>query len=313
MLVSLAGTYRANPSYWLDPRNGVVYSIIVQTPQYLLNTPEALLTTPIRDPGQTTPQLLGNFATVEHTTTDIVNSHYNIMPVFDVIVNVQDKDLGSVMSAVNSAIASEQGSLPHGSTIVTHGQVQSMAETFTGLGLGIAGALVLVYLLLVVNFQSWVDPIVVLTGAPGVFSGILWMLFITRTTFSVPSLTGTIMTIGVSAANSVLVVSFANQLRAEGHSAMRAALLAGYTRLRPVLMTALAMIVGMLPMALSLGEGSEQNAPLGRAVIGGLLTGTVSTLFIVPIAYSVMRRKQQPRRADSPETRSAQPKPEAVA
>jgi len=294
MLVSLAGTYRANPSYWLDPRNGVVYNIITQTPQYLLSSPESVLTTPVRGQGQAAPQLLGNFATLEHTTTALVNSHYNIMPVFDVIVNVQDKDLGTVSSAIDSAIASESKILPHGSIITSRGQVQSMEDTFTGLGLGIADALVLVYLLLVVNFQSWVDPLVVMTGAPGVFAGILWMLFVTRTTFSVPSLTGTIMTIGVSAANSVLVVSFANQLRHEGHTALSAALLAGYTRLRPVLMTALAMIIGMLPMALGLGEGGEQNAPLGRAVIGGLLTGTISTLIIVPIAYSVMRRKQAP-------------------
>lgn len=291
MLVSLAGTYRANPSYWLDPRNGVVYNVITQTPQYMINTPTALLNTPIRAPGQSQPELLGNIATLEHSTTELAISHYNIMPVFDIYANVQNRDLGGVSSDINRAIAAVTRNLPHGSTISVRGQVQSMNSTFTELGLGIAGALVLVYLLLVVNYQSWIDPIVVVAGAPGTFAGIMWMLFVTHTTMSVPSLTGTIMTIGVGTANSVLVVSFANELRKEGMSASQAAINAGYTRLRPVLMTALAMIIGMLPMALGLGEGGEQNAPLGRAVIGGLIVATISTLFIVPIAYSVLRRK----------------------
>ena len=290
MLVSLAGTYRANPSYWVDPRNGVVYNIIVQTPQYRINSPETLLSTPIRAPGQATPQLLSNLATIRHDTTALVINHYNIMPVFDVFANTQGRDLGGVSSDIDKAIASVKKDLPPGSTITVRGQVEDMNSTFTGLGLGILGALILVYLLLVVNFQSWIDPVIVVAGAPGTFAGILWMLFTSQTTLSVPSLTGTIMTIGVSTANSILVVSFANELRREGMSATQAALRAGVTRLRPVLMTALAMIIGMIPMALGLGEGGEQNAPLGRAVIGGLIVATVGTLFIVPVVYSIMRR-----------------------
>ena len=292
MLVSLAGTYRANPSYWIDPKNGVVYNIIVQTPQYRIDSPEALLSTPIRAPGLSQPQLLSSVATLTHSSTELVINHYNIQPVFDIFANTQGRDLGGVSTDIDAAIASVQKDLPHGSQIHVRGQVEDMNSTFTMLELGILGALVLVYLLLVVNFQSWIDPLVIIAGAPGTFAGIMWILFITQTTLSVPSLTGTIMTIGVSTANSVLVVSFANDLRKEGFNAMQAAIMAGYTRMRPVLMTALAMIIGMIPMALGLGEGGEQNAPLGRAVIGGLLVATVGTLFIVPIVYSILRRKQ---------------------
>lgn len=312
MLVALSGTSQANASYYLNPRNGVVYNVVVQTPQYLLNTPESVLSTPVRAPQENTPELLGNIATLNHGSVALLNSHYNIMPVFDIDVNVQDRDLGGVSSDIDRAIASVKKDLPPGSVVMVRGQVQSMADTFAGLGIGICGALILVYLLLVINFQSWIDPLIVVSGAPGVFSGILWMLFATRTTFNVPSLTGTIMTIGVSAANSVLVVAFANQLRQEGRTALDAALIAGHTRLRPVLMTALAMIIGMLPMALGLGEGGEQNAPLGRAVIGGLLTGTISTLFIVPIAYSVMRRGAHRGAPHPGKRREVEREPQAV-
>jgi multidrug efflux pump subunit AcrB len=292
LLVSLAGSGQAAPSYYLNPHNGVVYTVAVQTPQYKINTPDTLLSTPLTGSGQPSPQLLSNLATISHASAALVISHYNIQPVYDIFVNTQNRDLGGVSSDIDRIVSSLRPHLPRGSTITVRGQVQSMNSSFAGLALGILGALVLVYLLLAVNFQSWLDPLVVVSGAPGTFAGILWMLYSTQTTLNVPSLTGAIMAVGVSTANSILVVSFANDQRASGVDAKRAILMAGYTRLRPVLMTALAMIVGMLPMALGLGEGAEQNAPLGRAVIGGLLTATATTLFIVPIAYIVLRAKQ---------------------
>ncbi len=291
LLVSLAGTSQAAPDFFLNAQNGVVYNITVQTPQYKLDTPDAILSTPLSVPGQSNPQLLSNVATIAHDAEPLVISHYNIQPTYDIYASTQNRDLGGVASDINRIIAPFKKHLPRGSTITVRGQVQSMNESFTGLGFGILGAILLVYLLLSVNFQSWLDPLVVVSGAPGALAGILWILYVTQTTLNVPSLTGAIMTIGVSTANSVLVVTFANERRAEGMSAHDAAIAAGYTRLRPVLMTALAMIIGMLPMALALGEGGEQNAPLGRAVIGGLLVATLTTLFIVPISYSVLRAK----------------------
>ena len=290
LLVSLAGTGTASPNFYLNQQNGVVYGVTVQTPQYRLDTPEALLNTPLPVPGQSATQLLSNVADLSHSTDALVISHYNIQPTYDIFASAQNRDLGGIASDIGKAVKGINKSLPHGSTITVRGQVQSMNTSFTGLSLGLIGAVVLVYLLLAVNFQSWLDPLVVVSGAPGALAGILWMLFVTQTTLNVPSLTGAIMTIGVSTANSVLVVTFANERRAEGLSALEAAIDAGYTRLRPVLMTALAMILGMIPMALALGEGGEQNAPLGRAVIGGLLIATLTTLFIVPISYSVLRR-----------------------
>jgi multidrug efflux pump subunit AcrB len=264
----------------------------VQTPQYMLDTPDLLLATPMSVPGSSTPQLLSNLATITHDTSALVISHYNVQPVFDVFVNTQNRDLGGVSSDIGQIVAKAKHDLPRGSTIAIRGQVDSMNTSFAGLTVGIFGALLLVYLLLAVNFQSWIDPLVVVAGAPGTFAGILWMLYSTQTTLNVPSLTGAIMAIGVSTANSILVVTFANDMRARGMDAMQAALAAGYTRLRPVLMTALAMIIGMVPMALGLGEGGEQNAPLGRAVIGGLIVATVTTLLIVPIAYTFLRSKE---------------------
>lgn len=290
LLVSLAGTGSAAPNYFLNQQNGVVYSITAQTPQYRLDSPDALLNTPLTAPGQPNPQLLSNIATITHSTDPLVISHYNIQPTYDIYSGTQNRDLGGVASDINQVIKSVTKKLPRGSTITMRGQVQSMNTSFSGLTLGLLGAIVLVYLLLAINFQSWLDPLVVVSGAPGALAGILWMLFVTQTTLNVPSLTGAIMTIGVSTANSVLVVTFANEKRAEGMDSVQAAITAGYTRLRPVLMTALAMIVGMIPMAMALGEGGEQNAPLGRAVIGGLLVATLTTLFIVPISYSILRR-----------------------
>jgi multidrug efflux pump subunit AcrB len=294
LLVSLAGTGTAAPSYFLNPDNGVVYNISVQTPQYALDTPDSLLRTPLTVAGQTQPVPLALYdvATIAHDTSPLVSSQYNIQSVYDVYASTQNRDLGGVAGDIDHALKDVKKHLPRGSTVTVRGQVQSMNTSFTGLSLGLIGAVVLVYLLLAVNFQSWLDPLVVVSGAPGALAGILWMLFTTQTTLSVPSLTGAIMTIGVSTANSVLVVTFANERRAEGMSAVDAVVAAGYTRLRPVLMTALAMILGMIPMALALGEGGEQNAPLGRAVIGGLLVATLTTLFIVPISYTVLRARQ---------------------
>jgi multidrug efflux pump subunit AcrB len=302
LLVSLAGTGLSAPSYFLNQQNGVVYSVVTQTPQYRLDSLDALLNTPLTGPGLTQPALLSSVATITHGTSPLVISHYNIQPTYDIYASTQGRDLGGVSNGIDKVITQAAKKLPKGSTITVRGQVESMNSSFKGLSLGLIGAVVLVYLLLAVNFQSWLDPLVVVSGAPGALAGILWMLFITQTTLNVPSLTGAIMTIGVSTANSVLVVTFANERRLEGLNALDAVIDAGYTRLRPVLMTALAMILGMIPMALALGEGGEQNAPLGRAVIGGLLIATLTTLFIVPISYSILRKNQpKPIEADEDE------------
>jgi multidrug efflux pump subunit AcrB len=221
-----------------------------------------------------------------------VINHYNVQPVFDIYANVQDRDLGGVAREVDRIIEEFKPKLPTGSFLVVRGQVESMRSAFLGLGGGVLFAIILVYCLMVINFQSWLDPFIIIMALPGALSGILWMLFVTQTTFNVPSLMGAMMSMGVATANSILLVTFANEQRQAGKDAIQAALVAGYTRLRPVLMTALAMIIGMLPMSLGLGEGGEQNAPLGRAVIGGLTVATFATLFFVPIVYSILRRKQ---------------------
>jgi multidrug efflux pump subunit AcrB len=249
---------------------------------------------PVAVAGQGQPQLLSNLATFSRTTTPLSLNHYNVQPVFDVLANVQDTDLGSVSDAVDRLLAKYSQQVSKATTITVRGQVQSMKQAFFGLALGIGFAVLLVYFLIVVNFQSWLDPFIILMALPGALAGILWALFITGTTLSVPSLMGCIMAIGVATSNSILMVTFANEQRLPalgGHDARTAALLAGRTRLRPVLMTALAMLIGMLPMSLGLGEGGEQNAPLGRAVIGGLTVATLYTLFFVPTAYSVLHRK----------------------
>jgi multidrug efflux pump subunit AcrB len=237
------------------------------------------------------PQLLSNLAgTARGVAPEIVN-HFNVTPVYDVYANVDRSDLGSVGSAVEKIVAETQSRLPRGSSIEVRGQIRTMQSSFQRLGLGMAFAVVLVYLLMAVNFQSWMDPFIILMALPGAIAGIVWILFITQTTFSVPSLMGSIMCIGVATSNSILVVVFANDQRVEGMNSLEAALAAGRTRIRPVLMTAAAMVIGMLPMALGMGEGGEQNAPLGRAVIGGLVLATLTTLFIVPIVYSLLRKK----------------------
>ncbi|MEO7598496.1 MAG: efflux RND transporter permease subunit [Opitutus sp.] len=292
LLISLSGSAQSAPNFWLSPQNGVQYSVATQTPQFLINSLEALQTIPISAAtGVGGPQILGNVATLERTTQPSVVGHYNIQPIYDVYANVDGRDLGGVADEVASLVNEYERKLPRGSFITLRGQVQSMNSSFLGLGVGVLFAIVLVYLLMVVNFQSWLDPFIIITALSGALSGIVWALFLTQTTLSVPSLMGAIMSVGVATANAILLVTFANDQRKEGKDARAAALESGHTRLRPVLMTALAMIIGMLPMSLGLGEGGEQNAPLGRAVIGGLMLATLATLFLVPVVYATLRRK----------------------
>ena len=314
LLISLSSSGQIAPTQLLDWRTGVSYGVAVQTPQYRIDSLDALLRTPISSPfnarehahgdvhrrfGQrrpapasapdrirpppptaiparppSGPQLLSNLVTVGRSVAPAIVNHYNVQPVFDVYANVDRRDLGSVGAGVEKIVAEMTPKLPRGTTIEVRGQVTTMQNSFYRLGLGMIFAVVLVYLLMAVNFQSWLDPFIILMALPGALAGIVWMLFITQTTFSVPSLMGSIMCIGVATANSILLVVFANDQRVEGMDARSAALSAGHTRIRPVLMTATAMIIGMLPMALGMGEGGEQNAPLGRAVIGGLLLAT---------------------------------------
>jgi multidrug efflux pump subunit AcrB len=292
LLISLASSSEAAPNFWLNPQNGVSYRVSVQTPQYRIDSLDALTSEPMVAAGVPVPGLLTNLAQVERGTTLSVANHYNIQNVFDVYANVQDRDLGGAARDVRRVMASMEKDLPRGTSLVLRGQVQNMDSAFRGLAGGLVFAVILVYCLMVVNFQSWLDPFIIITALPGALSGILLALFVTQTTINVPSLMGAIMSIGVATSNSILLVTFANDQRKEaGLDATAAALSAGYIRLRPVLMTALAMIIGMLPMALGLGEGGEQNAPLGRAVIGGLALATVATLFVVPVIYSLLRRR----------------------
>jgi multidrug efflux pump subunit AcrB len=330
LLISLASSGQIAPTQWLDWSTGVSYNVAVQTPQYRIDSLAALMRTPVTSPiggiFSTTPaslagtadagvsavgagpnqataaygnpgtmtggvQLLDNLAGVARGVAPEIVNHYNVQPVFDVYANVDRRDLGAVGSAVEKIIQQASKNLPRGTTIDLRGQVDTMETSFYRLGMGLIFAVVLVYLLMAVNFQSWLDPFIILMALPGALAGIVWMLFITQTTFSVPSLMGSIMCIGVATANSILLVVFANDQREEGLDARAAALSAGYTRIRPVLMTAAAMIIGMLPMALGMGEGGEQNSPLGRAVIGGLILATITTLFVVPLVYSFLRTK----------------------
>ncbi|WP_254510316.1 efflux RND transporter permease subunit [Anatilimnocola floriformis] len=292
LLVSLASSSQTAPNYWLDPKSGVQYPLVVQAPQYKIDSIEAIKALPVSQRiTSADPQLLGNLIDVQHRVGPTNVTHYNIAQSFDVLASVQGSDLGSVSANIDKIVAKMRPDLPRGTTIAVRGQVQSMNTSFRGLSFGLIFAVVLVYLLMVVNFQSWLDPFIILTALPGALCGILWMLFVTQTTVSVPSLMGAIMCIGVATANSILLVTFANDQRKQGRSAHDAAWAAGVTRLRPVIMTALAMILGMLPMSIGLGEGGEQNAPLGRAVIGGLAVATFATLFIVPVIYSLMRSR----------------------
>jgi multidrug efflux pump subunit AcrB len=291
LLVSLSSSGQVSPSFWLDPKRGVQYLVAVQTPQARVDSLEALRSTPLSTPGNPEPQLLSNVATIRRGTGATNITHYNVARTFDIQANVDGTDLGSVADGIDRVLAGARPTLPRGASVTVKGQVESMQSSFRGLGYGLLFAVVLVYLLMVVNFQSWLDPFIILMALPGAMAGIAWMLFLSRTTLSVPALMGTIMCVGVATANSILVVTFANGRRHIGEGAKTAALASGMTRLRPVLMTALAMILGMLPMSLGLGEGGEQNAPLGRAVIGGLGIATFATLFFVPVMYSVLRGK----------------------
>jgi multidrug efflux pump subunit AcrB len=291
LLVSLSSSAVVAPNYWSDPRSGINYLVAVQTPPNRVDSVNMLLNTALTAGRSGPPQLLGNLATLERREVPAVISHSNVQPVFDIYANVQDRDLGGVAADVQKVVDALRPTLPPGHTIAIRGQVESMNSAFLRLGLGLIFAVLLVYLLMVVNFQSWLDPFIIITALPAGFGGIVWMLFVSHTTFSVPALMGAIMSVGVATANSILLVTFANDQMREGHDARSAARAAGATRLRPVMMTALAMIIGMLPMSLGLGEGGEQNAPLGRAVIGGLSVATFATLFLVPVVYSLLRRR----------------------
>lgn len=295
LLISLSGSFQTNPTFWLN-KDGVSYPIVTQVPQYRLTSLEALRNILITKPGSV-PQILGAFSTLQRRGASVVESHYNAQPVINIFASVQDRDLGSVASAINKILAKAKKDLPQGSSVIARGQMQTQRESFDGLYAGLAFAIVLVYLLIVVNFQSWIDPFIIITALPAAITGIVWMLFLTDTTISVPALTGAIMCMGVATANSILVVSFALHDMREGQTPIAAALNAGVSRLRPVIITASAMIIGMLPMALSLGEGGEQNAPLGRAVIGGLLFATFATLFFVPAVFTIIHDHRNKRAA----------------
>ena len=292
LLVSLSSSFQTAPNFWLNPQNGVSYAVQVMTPQYKIDSIDALQSTPIRSNTGQMPQLLSNLAIVERTQSAGVVTHYDIQPTLDILASVQDRDLAGVGNDVNKILADVKTRLPRGSSIDVRGQVETMQASFSGLTMGLIFAAILVYLLIVVNFQSWLDPFIITLALPGALSGIIWMLFVTQTTVSVPAMMGAIVTVGVATANSILLINFARDERLLGKSATDAALEAGYMRLRPVIMTATAMIIGMVPMALGLGDGGEQNAPLGRAVIGGLIVATFCTLFFVPVLYSILQRKE---------------------
>jgi multidrug efflux pump subunit AcrB len=293
VLISLSGSFQTSPTFWLSPL-GVSYPIVTQTPQYRLDTVEGLRNILITKPG-VAPQILGAVATIKSIGELGDDSHYNVQPVIDIFANIQDRDLGGVSVDINKLIAKTHDSVPKGSKVISRGQMQTQRESFDGLYAGLAFAIILVYFLIVVNFQSWIDPFIIITALPAAIAGIVWIVFLTHTTLSVPALTGAIMCMGVATANSILVVSFARHAMEQGLKPIEAALDAGFMRLRPVLMTASAMIIGMLPMALGLGEGGEQNAPLGRAVIGGLLFATFATLFFVPTVFTLIHDHRHKR------------------
>jgi multidrug efflux pump subunit AcrB len=297
LLIALSGSSQTTPNFWLDPKNGVSYPLMAEVPQYSIHSLQTLANLPLtKAANSTAPQnLLGSLATMSRVSQQAVVSHYNVQPVLDIYASAQGRDLAGVASDVTTLVDQAKAKLPAGSSIVIRGQVQSMHDSFTGLGMGLAFAVVLVYLLMVVNFQSWLDPLIIISGLPASLAGIAWMLFASHTTLSVPALTGTILCIGIATANSILVINTARELLQGGAAPLSAALEAGFSRFRPVLMTALAMLIGMLPMALGLGDGGEQNAPLGRAVIGGLAIGTVSTLLFVPVVFGMVHAWRERR------------------
>jgi multidrug efflux pump subunit AcrB len=292
LVVNLAGSSQVAPTYWLNPANGISYSVVMQTPQYNLDSLSDLANLPVSSGANNNQQLLGGIASFNRTTRNAVVSQYDIQPMVQINATTQDTDLGTVAKEVRRVIAETEADLPKGTKVVLLGQVKTMEKAFSGLLWGLLAAVVLIYFLIVVNFQSWRDPFVIISALPAALAGIVWMLFATRTTVSVPALTGAIMCMGVATANSVLVISFARERLEEWGDPLAAALDAGFVRFRPVLMTALAMIIGMIPMALGLGEGGEQNAPLGRAVIGGLCFATVATLVLVPLIFSLVHTQR---------------------
>jgi multidrug efflux pump subunit AcrB len=292
VLVSLSGSAQTTPTFFLNRQNGVAYNLTTQTPQYRIQSLHDLENIPISAPTTTRPGILANVAAISRGNEMAVLSHYNIRRVVDIYGAVQDRDLGAVGGDITRIVDAHRAQLPRGSFLTVRGQLQTMRTSYVGLLAGLAFAIVLVYLLIVVNFQSWLDPFIIVTALPAALAGIVLMLFFTRTTLSVPALMGAIMSVGVATANSILVVSFAKEQLAEHGDALAAAVEAGFTRFRPVLMTALAMIIGMVPMALGLGEGGEQNAPLGRAVIGGLLCATVATLVFVPVVFALVHGRR---------------------
>ena len=309
LLIALSGSSQTSPNFWLNPQNGVSYPVTTEVPQYDINSLQALANIPLSSmftPGTggsgsnagEVNGILGTLGTFSRATQQAVVTHYNVQPVIDIYGSVQGRDLGGVASDVTRIVDAAKANLPRGARVVIRGQVQTMESSFSGLATGIAFAVLLVYLLMVINFQSWIDPLVIVCGLPGAMAGIVWMLFLTHTTLSVPALTGAMMCIGVATANSILVVSFARERLAQGMAPLQAALVAGAGRFRPVLMTALAMMIGMVPMALGMGDGGEQNAPLGRAVIGGLMIGTIATLMFLPVVFSLVHgwlAKREPR------------------
>jgi multidrug efflux pump subunit AcrB len=291
LLVNLAGSSQVAPTFWLNPANGVSYPIVMQTPQYNMDTLQSLNNLPVSGASGSSPQVIAGLVDINRNASQAVISQYDIQTMVQINATPQDRDLGAVAKDIRKIIASMESEAPRGTKVVLLGQVNTMEKAFSGLLFGLLGAVVLIYFLIVVNFQSWRDPLVIISALPAALAGIVWMLFTTRTTLSVPALTGAIMCMGVATANSVLVITFARERLAETGHAITAALDAGFVRFRPVLMTALAMVIGMLPMALGLGEGGEQNAPLGRAVIGGLISATIATLIFVPVVFALAHEK----------------------
>lgn len=294
VLLSLSSSFQINPSFWVNPQTGYEYNVAVQVPQYKIDSMQTLGNIPIPSATSRTSEILGNMAALSVNAEPALVSHYDSQPLIDVYASVEGRDLGGVDAGIQKVLASFQDKLPRGTQLIRRGQVETMTSSFAGLGAGVGVAIILVYLLIVVNFQSWVDPFIIITALPGALAGIIWILLLTHTTLNVPSLTGTIMCMGVATANSILMVSFARERLIEGLNSKQAAIQAGYVRIRPVLMTALAMIIGMVPLSLGLGEGGEQNAPLGRAVIGGLIFATIATLYFVPCVFSLVHQRHRP-------------------
>jgi multidrug efflux pump subunit AcrB len=293
LLLTLSSSFQINPSFWVNPATGMEYNVAVQVPQYKVDSMQSLDNIPISSAGPGRPQqLLSNLAQVNLNVQPALISHYNNQPMINIYASVEGRDLGGVASDIRTVMKDFQGKLPRGTQMVLRGQVATMTSSFAGLGAGVLIAIGLVYFLIVINFQSWLDPFIIITALPGALAGIVWTLLLTHTTLNVPSLTGTIMCMGVATANSILLVSFARERMTQGLDATAAALEAGFVRIRPVIMTAFAMIIGMVPMSLGLGEGGEQNAPLGRAVIGGLIVATIATLFFVPCVFSLIHGRR---------------------